>query len=455
MSRRTKLSRRSLLIGGAGALIGLPALESLTPGVARRYAFAAPDDTPEGGAAHPKRNVFWFVPNGIHMPSWTPSAEGPDYALPLILEPLAGLRGELTVLTGLANLPGIPDGPGDHAAGTGSFLTARHVHKTEGDDIKNGISVDQAIANAVGGDTRFASVQLGIEGGSSVGGCDSGYSCAYIRNISWAGDKTPMPKMVNPQLVFDRFFAGFDPGATKAQIATRRKHQLSVLDYAFEQAKGLSTNLAQSDLHKLDEYMTSVRELELQIETLADAPTCEPIAYPAPNLELPEHSQVMSDLMVLALRCDLTRQISFMFGNGSTGRSYGFLGVQGGHHDISHHQNNPENFAKLEIINTFEIERFAYFLEKLRGVDTGDGRTLLDDTLVFFSSEISDGNSHGHTDLPVLLAGGRDWAVTPGRHVVYEQTPIANLFTSMLQMHGIEAETFGDDGTGPLDRLIV
>jgi hypothetical protein len=431
-----KLTRRTFL-AGAGATIALPFLESAA------WAQEAPG----------KRLLFYYVPNGIHMPAWTPAAAGPGYELTPILQSLAPLKDKLLVLSGLANSPARPDGPGDHAAGTGSFLTCAHVFKTEGANIQNGISVDQVAAASLGGQTAFPSVQLGVDGGGSVGNCDSGYSCAYARNISWAGPSTPLPKVVNPQLVFDRLFAGFDTQSTAEDRAKRRRYRSSVLDYAAGRALSLQGRLGVTDRAKLDEYLTSVRALELRI---AGSDTVQCIAENRPDRDVPfqEHARLMSDLMVLAFQCDQTRIISFMLGNAGSGRAFPFLGVSDAHHSISHHQNQQANFDQLQTIDTWEVEQLAYLLSAMDAVDEGEGSTLLDNSLVFFSSEIEDGNAHRHSNLPVLLAGGGDLGVNSGRHVVYQDAePIADLFISMLEISGVPVDSFGDNGTGPLAGL--
>lgn len=439
------LSRRAFL-GGAGAAVALPFLDAMRPGLA--WGQGRPR-----GETPPKRFLAWYVPNGIHMAAWTPVGEGREWALSPILEPLAPVREHVLVLSGLANLPSRPDGPGDHAAGTAGFLTARHVHKTEGADIRNGVSVDQVLAEQIGGDTRFPSLVLGLEGGGNVGGCDSGYSCAYSRNISWAGPRTPVAKEINPRAVFDRLFQGVDPAATRAQIEKRRRYRRSILDFVLDDARRLHGKLGRSDQAKLDEYLTGIRALERQLEAVEDGPRCEPGARPDDGGNLAARVRQMNDLMALAFQCDLTRVATFMLGNGGSNRPYPFLGVNDGHHQISHHQGNPRNLEQLQAIDTWEVEQLAYLLQRLRSIDEGDG-TLLDHCLVFFSSEIEDGDAHRHTNLPVLLAGKAGGAVTPARHVVYrDRPPIANLFVSIIRALGGRAETFGDDGTGPLDGL--
>ena len=442
--RLWQMSRRTFL-GGAGAAIALPFLESFAPAGWRRQALAMESGTP------PMRMLYYYVPCGIHMASWTPAGAGPEWELTHILEPLEPVKPQVSVITGLDNHPAKPDGPGDHASGTGAFLTGAHPFKTEGADIRNGVSVDQVAAERLAAQTRFPSLQLGLEGGASVGGCDSGYSCAYSRNISWAGPATPLPKMTSPDLVFDRLFGGFDPAADAAESERRRLFRQSVLDTALADANALHARLSSSDQAKLDEYLTGVRALEQQIENLEDAPVCLPPEFPDGDIDIPAHIDVMTKLMVTAFECDITRITSFMFANAGSNRFYDFLGVSGGHHDISHHQNDPEKHAMLEVIDRWEIEQFSALLQAMSQVEEADGTTMLDNSLVFFSSEIEDGNRHGHTNLPILLAGGAGGAFTPGSHHIYDDDPpISNLFVSILHMFGVEVETFGDEGTGPL-----
>ena len=373
------LSRRRFL-GGAGTLVALPFLESLLP----RRAQAAP---------LPKRLLFFYVPCGIHMANWTPQQAGDDWPLTPILSPLAAVKSEVLLMTGLANKPGRPEGAGDHAGGTSAFLTCTHVKKSE-TEIVCGVSVDQLAAKSLSTGTRFASLQLGIEGGSSVGGCDSGYSCAYTRNISWAGPSNPLQKTTSPQAAFDILFAGSDATASQADQDRRRRYRKSVLDHVLGQAQGLAPKLGTTDRRKLDEYMTGVREVEGRLDSLQAQ--CVAGGRPALEVTYPDQVRLMNDIMVLALQCDLTRVITFMLNNAATGRSYDFIGVSGAHHEISHHQGLQENFDKLTQIDTWEVQQFAYLLGKMASVKEG-AATMLDNSLVFFSSEIEDGNAHRHT----------------------------------------------------------
>jgi Protein of unknown function (DUF1552) len=435
-----RLSRRAF-IGGAGAVLALPWLESALPRIARAQAAA------------PLRFLAYYVPCGKRMEHWTPSATGAGYDLPLILEPLLNIQSKVSVLTGLANEPARPDGPGDHASGTGAFLTCAHPFKTEGADIKNGISLDQKLADALGDATSLRSLQIGIDGGSSAGDCDSGYSCAYARNISWSGPATPLPKLTDPAIVFDRLFAGFDSQATAEDVMRRQRQSASVLDTMLADAEALSMRLGMRDKAKLDEYMTGVRELELRLTGAMGGPACDPGARPSTDIAYVDHVKLMSDLMVLAFQCDVTRFATFMLGNAGSNRSYDFLGVSGGHHEISHHQGDAGKNASLTTIGTWEVEQFAYLLERMDAVDEG-GESMLDHSVVFYSSEIEDGDSHSHFNMPILLAGSGNGAFTPGRHQTFANRPsVGNLFVSILQAFGLPDTTFGDNGNGTLAGL--
>jgi hypothetical protein len=441
-----KLSRRqfgSLALGGAGALIALPFLRSLAP----RKARAA--DPPR-----PVRMFVFYIPCGIHMDAWTPGSAGAGDAWQLspILTPLASVKPYVSVLTGLRNDPANPDGPGDHAAGTGSFITAAHCYKTEGADIANGISMDQVAAGVLKEFTKFGSLELGIDGGSSAGGCDSGYSCAYARNISWADPTTPLAKTTDPQVAFDRLFAGYDPQATLEEIERRRRYKKSVLDYGLSDADSLRVRMGSTDQQKLDEYLTAVRELEMRLNDTTMI--CDPGPRPETGSDVRARITAMLDLSVLAFRCDLTRVISFMMANAGSGRVYDFLGISEGHHELSHHQGDDSKQAKLQTIDTWEVSQLAYLLEQMQAVENDDGTNLLDDAAVFFSSEIEDGNSHAHSNMPIVLAGKGGGAFAGDRHVSYSNTPsVANLFMSMLAAVGAPVPSFGDS-TGLLEGLV-
>jgi hypothetical protein len=440
MKKHLLLSRRAVL-RGVGATLALPFLEAMSP----LTALGAP------AAKAPRRMAFLYVPNGKNMAAWTPKAEGADFELSETLTPLAPLKEDLMVLSGLtldkARANG--DGGGDHARAMASFLTGRQARKTHGEDIRAGISADQVAAKKVGGRTRFPSLEIGCEGGRTAGNCDSGYSCAYSSTISWHGESTPMGKETNPTQVFDRLFV---TGNKKTPESYRR----SVLDVVAEDARQLKGRLGTTDQRKLDEYMTGVREIEQRIakarKPVPDVGQSK-LAVPAgiPK-EYQEHLRLMADLLVLAFQADLTRIATFVFANDGSNRSYRFIEVPEGHHDLSHHAGNREKLEKIKKINTFHVTQLAYLLEKLKGVKEGSG-TLLDNCMIVYGAGIGDGNRHNHDELPILLAGKGGGTLKTGRHVRYPRnTPLMNLYLSMLDRMGAPVESLGDS-TGQLKGL--
>lgn len=437
-----KPSRR-MFLGGAAAAIALPLFESLLPRRARAAAAAAP-----------RRLFVFYVPCGIVMNQWTPTTEGAAWAPSPILTPLTPYRDRTLILSGLANKPARPDGAGDHAAGTGSFLSCVHVRKTEAENISNGRTLDQFAAAALGDGLRFPSLELGIDGGSAAGGCDSGYSCAYARNIAWADATTPLPKTTNPRVVFDRLFEGFDPDATAAELARRKMYRSSILDLSRRQATDLKGKLGRTDQAKLDQYLTAIRELESRLDS--PAALCAPGQPPGDGLDYPGQVRAMLDLSALAFQCDQTRVITFMIGNAGSGRAHPHLGITEAHHELSHHMSVPTTLDKLTAINTWEIEQLAYLAGKLDGITDVDGGKVLDNSLLYFSSEIEDGNSHSHFNMPIAVVGGAGGTLATGRHVrMTGDPPVANLYLSFLTALGVPAPaTFGDDGTGPLPGVL-
>lgn len=428
-------SRRTFL-RGVGATLALPFLASLRGTAAE--------------AVSPKRMAFVYVPNGVNMADWTPKQEGAEFDLPYILEPLAGLRREFSILSGLshqkANANG--DGPGDHARASASFLTAVQARKTAAVDVRAGISVDQVVARKIGKFSRIPSLELTCDKGQQAGSCDSGYSCAYQFNLSWKDATTPLPPEVDPRLVFDRLF----PGSEGSERGGRTER--SILDFVLEDAKGLRRKLGRTDQGKLDEYMTSVRDVEQRLQQAQNFKVPKP-DYPKPGgipRDYEEHIRLMFDLLALAFQTDSTRVSSLMLAHDGSNRAYPFIGIADGHHDLSHHGGNAEKKKKIARINRFHLEQFARFLEKLRATPEGEG-SLLDHCMIVYGSGIADGNEHSHIDLPVLLAGKASGTLQPGRHLRYEKgTPMANLFLSMLERMDVETERLGDS-TGKLAYL--
>ncbi len=311
------------------------------------------------------------------------------------------------------------DGAGDHARAMAAFLTGRQPRKTHGADIRVGMSVDQVAAEKVGKATRFASLEIGCEGGKNSGNCDSGYSCAYSANLAWRTESSPVAKEINPRLVFERLFSAPGKGDDKAQ--RRERYKQSILDFVGEDARQLKNRLGSTDRHKLDEYLTGVRAIEqrlVRVEKTARTgrrrrhrPTGVPRDYR-------EHLHLMADMLALAFQADLTRVATFVFANDGSNRSYRDYGVAEGHHDMSHHGGSKDKKAKIQKINQFHIEQFAYLLGKLKAVKEGNG-TLLDNCMIVYGSGISDGNRHNHDELPILLAGKGGGTLKTGRHLRY------------------------------------
>lgn len=438
--RGTALDRRTFL-RGSGALLAVPWLDAMLP------AFGPPP-------ARTPRSVFVFSPNGMHPGEWRVAGDGRAATFEGTLAPLRPLRARLTVFSGLAIDGGRAhgDGPGDHARAAASFLTCAHPKKTDGADIEVGTSVDQVIAAQQGQATSFASLELGMERGAAAGRCDSGYSCAYVGSVSWRTPTTPVAKETDPRAVFARLFG--DPVAAGDAAAARRQRERdqSVLDAVRADARSLAGRLGSSDRHKLDQYLQSVQELEQRLARLDDEVPATPV--PAGLLATgqghPEKLALMYELMALALATDRTRVLTFMLGNGGSNRSYRFLGVPEGHHELSHHGKQPEKLAGLAKIDRFQLEQFAAFLQRLAGEKTGDG-DLLAQTLVVFGSGLGDGDRHNHDDLPVLLAGEGCGAAKGRGHVrVGKETPMANLYLGVMQAMGVRVASFADSD-GVLD----
>ncbi len=443
----SRVGRRQLLgglaLGGAGALLGLPFFESLFGG-----SEAQADDPA------PKRLIAFYVPCGINMVDFTPKKQGFAYDLRPILSPLEMIRPKVSVITGLANNPAFPDGAGDHASGTGAFLTVAHPKKTEAADIQDGISVDQVAANAFKSKTAIESMQLGIDGGGGVGNCDSGYSCAYAHNISWSSPTQPLQCLTSPSLVWDQLFSGADPTQTSKEKARQLLYRTSILDYVKDDTTTLRGKLGQTDQKKLDQYLDGVADLEAKIQKSTQGPMCVAIPKPVDGGTVEQHVDIMTDLMTLAFQCDATRVISFMLANAGSNREYPFLnGVTGGHHENSHHGGDPVKLANLTKIGTWEIMQFASLCAKLDAVTDVNGKTILDNSLVYLGSEIEDGNTHYHRNMPILLAGSAGGAITPGQHLVYDESvSVAQLYITMLNALGVPTKSFGD-ATSPLAKL--
>lgn len=443
-----QLNRRTLLRG----LVALPLLDAMTPAVSRAATSKAPC-----------RMAFLYVPNGIMMDQWVPSRE-PGVTplpaeLPRVSSILAPFRNDIMMLGGLTQDGGRAhgDGPGDHGRAGANYLTCVHPKKTNGRDLQVGVSVDQVAAQRLEGKTRFASLELGCEEGVQGGSCDNGYSCAYSNSISWRTPSSPNPAEIRPRAVFERLFGASDEDPDPERRARRRQYEKSILDVVTSDAHHLSTTLGGADKRKLDEYLSSIRDVEKRIQSAETnrAPVKPPsIAAPDPSVptDLAEHARIMMDLMTLAFQTDATRVATLLLALEQSPRAYPEIGIPEAHHGLTHHQGDKDKIKKVIEINCYHVKQFAYLLEKLKSTPDGDG-TLLDHVMITYGSGLSDGNAHDHANLPLVLAGRGCGTLRPGRHVRYpNETPMANLFIAMLDRMSVPVEKLGDS-SGKLGYL--
>ena len=441
------LSRRTLL-RGLGTTLALPLLDSMVP------AFAAP----AGSAAKPVQRLgIVYVPNGIYMSNWTPAGNSPMLQASPMLEQLWAHRERMILISGLACQkadPLVGEGAGDHARAAGAFLTGVHPKKTEGADILAGISMDQIAARELGKETQLASLEVALESKEPVGACDPGYSCAYANTLSWRTPTTPLPMENDPRAVFERLFGSSestDPAARLARIQEDR----SILDAVTQKVGRLHRELGPRDRTKLDQYLEAIRDVERRVR-MAE----EQSGRSLPVMDQPggipttfeEHAKLMYDLQLLAFQADLTRVISFMVAHESSTRAYPEIGVPDAHHPLSHHGGNAEKIAMLIKVNMYHMKMFAYYVDRLAATPDGDG-SLLDHVTIMYGSGMSDGNRHNHHNLPILLVGGGGGKLKGGRHLrPPQETPITNLYLSMLDKLGVPAETLGDSN-GKVEQL--
>jgi hypothetical protein len=441
MIERKALARRTFL-RGMGAAVALPFLDAMAPAMS-----AAP--------RAPVRMAITYVPNGIIMQDWNPSYEGRLETLPRILKPMEPLKDDILLLGNLTHNAGraLLDGPGDHGRCSATYLTGVHVKKSLV-DIRCGTSFDQLIATRACANLRFPSLEIGMEDARQAGDCDSGYSCAYTNNLAWKNETVPLPPTLNPRDLFERLFgdgASLSPEARKRQALYRR----SILDFVNESTRTLESKLGPDDRRKLDEYLSSIREIERQIEA-AEASNAQidphmdkPYGIPA---DFAEHFKLMTDMITVAFQADLTRVVTFLVTREGTSRAYREIDIPDGHHPLTHHRNIPELIEKVTRINTYHVQQFAAWVTKLKNIREGD-RSLLDNSMIVYGAGLSDGNRHLHEDLPTMIAGSAGGAFKTGRHIVYRrETPMCNLHLTMMDRMGVHMEEFGDS-TGRLEGL--
>jgi len=430
---RRHLSRRTLL-RGAGAALALPLLDSMVPAL--------------GGRPKPRtRFGAIYFPHGATMSRWTPSDDGRDFTFSEILQPLAPYRSHINVISNLGHpLAYGPGGAtGNHNRSSAAFLSGAKA--VSGAQPRLGITVDQVAAKRLGGDTPLPSLELMIEDASLS--CGEGLSCAYRNTLSWQNETSALPMQNNPQVLFEQLFGD---GANDAQRAARRSQALSLLDSVTEQIRGLNRTLPAVDRERLDRFVTDVREIERRIAQSAER-VDSGVTLPARPAGIPEdveeHIKLMYDLLALAWQTEITRTSTFMLAKELSNAVYPKSGIRDSFHILSHHSNNENNKARFAVLNRYHVGLFAYFLQKLAKVPDGDG-TLLDHSLVLYGSGMSDGNSHNHDPLPIVLAGRAGGALQCNRHLRQKElTPMSNLLLAILIRLGCPEEHFGDS-TGPL-----
>lgn len=438
-NKAPKLNRRSFL-AGSGVCMSLPLLEAMLP--AGKTVFAQD--------ATPGRMLVFFTGNGCHMQTFQPSQAGNfngNFGTATSLNPLRDIAGDITTIKGLHNDPMMGE-TGDHGKGSGAFMTCARVAKNR---IESATTMDVIAARQIASQTRIQNLHLGIDR-VGTGFPDNGYSAAYMGNISWENGATPSARENDPQRLFNRLFSGDLPN-NSGGVDTSGAVNQSVIDAVLADVNRLQNKLGIADREKLQGYLDGVRALERQLSAnqpdIVEGSACE-----KPNIgsngDFARNSRLFNELMVMAFTCDLTRVISYVFSNGLNGRRYGNLGISQGHHDISHHGNNQGNFDLLKKIDTYHMEEYAHLCKRLKETTDIQGKSLLDSCMVLYSSEIADGNSHSHYNLPIVLAGKGNGRVRSGRHINTNSGRIADLFVAMMQHVGANVNSFGNSN-GPLN----
>lgn len=431
------LSRRTFL-RGTGVAIGLPLLDAMIPALTLQAKTSA----------NPVRRLgFIYIPHGAWMEKWTPSAVGRVDTLPASLSPLTPFLNHVVVPTNLehanAKADGKAGGNAEHTRSNAVWLSATRPKMTEGTDVHLAKTVDQIAADYLSKETQLPSLELTVESNFSVGNCDNGYNCVYMNSMSWRTPTQPLPMENNPRMVFERLFG---EGGSAAELAANRRADASLLDAILDDMKRLERRLGATDRGTVTGYLDSVREVERRIQK-AEASNAADLTLPDRPSGVPErfeeHAKLLMDLLTLSFQADITRVFTFMLGRELSARPFPEIGVNDGHHSVSHHQNNPAKLAMIEKINTYHISFLAYLAEKLQGISDGGG-SLLDHSMILHGSGMGDGNLHDHKNLPLVVVGGgagRQGA----RHVPYpELSPMANVLVGMLHKAGIDAERFGD-----------
>ena len=436
------LPRRTFL-RGIGASVALPLLDAMVP------AMTAQASTP---ASPVRRLGFVYMPMGSNIAEWTPRSKNDLSELSPSLASLEPVKDHVTVLSNMELKNAYP---GTHATSNAAFLSAAKAKWTESTDYHLGTTVDQVAAQQIGKETQLPSLELAMDLLSLVGQCDNGFACVYQNNLSWSTPTTPLPAEAHPRIVFERLFG--DGGTPEERRAALRK-RASLLDWVGEDIARLERDLGAEDRTKVSQYLDTVREVERRIQK-AEADTDgdrlpdldRPVGVPA---EYGDHARLMFDLQVLALQGDVTRVITFQLARETSNRTYPEVGVSEPHHPLTHNGGDPEQLAKVALINGFHVSLFSYFLEKLKETPDGDG-TLLDNSVYLYGSGMGNPDVHDHTNLPIIVAGGAAGRMKGGRHIQYDRaTPLANLHLTLLDKVGVKLDSFADS-EGKIDELLL
>ncbi len=445
------LPRRTFL-RGIGATFALPLVDAMVP------AFSA---TVRSAAKPVCRMGFIYVPNGVAMNDthnyWTPKGSGSKFELSPILAPLAPYRDRLTIVSGLAQKQGesLGDGNGEHTRACASWLAGVHPKKTEGADIRLTTTADQIAAAQLGRETVLPSMEMiSSEIDLVLGGqCEAGYSCAYMNTVSWQSPTTPLPVENNPSVVFDRLFG---EGGNPDERLDRMKRKRSLLDRVNNDLARLQRSLGPGDRQRISEYLDAVREVERRIQMAEEQNSNAALPVPDRPIGIPsqydDHLKLLYDLQWLAFQGDLTRVFSLMYGRELNSRSYPEIGISEPHHGLSHHGDRPEQIEKFSRLNTYQVQLFGYFLDKLRATPDGDGN-LLDHSILLYGGAMSNPNVHLHVNLPLVVAGGGAGRLKGGRHLMFDpasNVPMTNLLVSLLDKADVNVEKLGDS-TGKVD----
>ena len=453
--RNSGYSRRYFL-RSAGLAVAIPAFPSLQKANWAGEPVASLEGIAQTSGGAPLRMAFLSIPNGVQQDHWFPTQ---DFQLNETMLPLEPLKEHFQVIGGLDHInatPG-PDGAGDHARASATYLTGMRARKTAGSDIRVGVSVDQVAAQYYGKLTRLPSLELTSDVIRNSGSCDSGYACAYQYNLAWSSPSTPVTPEANPRQVFERLFGAGDSQSRKANFAARQATKRSILDFVLEESADIGRKLGADDRRKFDEYFSVVRDMEQRLENaekFRDPPETEestPAGIPG---DFGDYMSLMYDMLLLAFQTDSTRVATLLLAYDGSNRTFPHLGIPEGHHYLTHSQREPELAEKVARIDQYYIEHFARFLTRMSQTEDVDGNSLLHNSMIVYGGAIADGNRHTHDNLPVILAGHAGGSVPTGRYLQAKKQPMSNLFVSMLNLAGVPVQEFGDSD-GRLDLSAV